>query len=94
VTKDVKKPDYYFIMQVISISLIWMLVAGITWWIIRLIVLSIELHDAPDLSVIISIVVIPIFVAIAGTLTYVFVGLQRNKVEKNENSGDKNEATK
>ena len=91
-TKDVKKPDYYFIMQVISISLIWMLVAGISWWIIRLIVLSIELHDAPDLSVIISIVVIPIFVAIAGTLTYVFVGLQRNKVEKNENSGDKNKA--
>ncbi len=91
-TKDVKKPDYYFIMQVISISLIWMLVAGITWWIIRLIVLSIELHDAPDLSVIISIVVIPIFIAIASTLTYVFVGLQRNKVEKNENTRDKNEA--
>ncbi|NIM12609.1 MAG: hypothetical protein GTO45_10890 [Candidatus Aminicenantes bacterium] len=91
-TKDVKKPDYYFIMQVISISLIWILVAGITWWVIRLIVLSIELHDAPDLSVIISIVVIPIFIAIASTLTYVFVGLQRNKVEKNQNRGDKNEA--
>lgn len=90
-TNDVKKPDYYFIIQVISISLIWFLVAGITWWIIRLIVLSIELHDAPDLSVIISIVVIPIFIAIASTLTYVFVGLQRHKVEKNGNGGDKNE---
>jgi len=92
VTNDIKKPDFYFILQVISISLIWLLVMGITWWIIRLIVLSMELHDAPDLSVIISIVVIPIFIAIAGTLTYVFVGLQRNKVEKNGNSGDKKEA--
>lgn len=91
-TNDIKKPDFYFILQVISISLIWLLVMGITWWIIRLIVLSMELHDAPDLSVIISIVVIPIFIAIAGTLTYVFVGLQRNKVEKNGNSGDKKEA--
>lgn len=91
-TKNVKKTDFYFIMQVISISLIWILVVGITWWIIRLIVLSIKLHDAPDLSVIISIVVIPIFIVIASTLTYVFVGLQRNKKEKNGNSGDKNEA--
>lgn len=93
-TKDVKKPDLYFIIQIISISLIWFLVVGITWWIIRLIVLSIELHDAPDLSVIISIVVIPIFITIASTLTYVFVGLQRNKVEKKGNSEDKNEAYK
>lgn len=81
---DIKKPDFYFILQVISISLIWLLVLGITWWIIRLIALSIQLHDAPDLSVIISIVVIPIFITIASTLTYVFVGLQRNKGDKNE----------
>lgn len=91
-TKDIKKTDVFFILQVISISLIWFLVVGITWWIIRLIVLSIELHDAPDLSVIISIVVIPIFITIASTLTYVFVGLQRNKVEKSGKSGDKDEA--
>ena len=81
-------PPYIFIMQVLSISFIWLFVAGITWWILRLITLSVKLHDAPDISVVISIVIIPIFIALAATLTYVFVGLQRNQVE-NEPGGEK-----
>ncbi len=76
---DKTTPRYIYIMQILSISLIWFFVTAITVWIIWLIVLSIQLNDAPDISFAISLVVIPIFFALAGVLTYVFVGLQRNR---------------
>lgn len=69
-----------FYAQLASVSLIWLFVIGISIWIINLINLSIELHDLPGASVGISIVAIPVFVALAGILTYVFVGLQRKRV--------------
>lgn len=72
---------HIFIMQVVSIALIWLFVSAVTWWILRLIVVSIKLNDAPNASVGISIVVIPIFITLAGVLTYVFVGLQRNQAD-------------
>ncbi len=72
---------HIFVMQVVSLALIWLFVSAVTWWISTLIVVSIKLHDAPDASVGISIIVIPIFIALAGVLTYVFVGLQRNQVD-------------
>jgi hypothetical protein len=72
-------PRPIFILQVVSLSLIWTFFCVITWWIIRLITVSIQLQDAPDASVGISLVVIPVFGMLAGVLTYVFIGLQRNR---------------
>jgi hypothetical protein len=72
-------PRPIFILQVVSLSLIWMFFCTITWWIIRLIAVSVQLQDAPDASVGISLVVIPVFGMLAGILTYVFIGLQRNR---------------
>lgn len=68
-----------FIAQLISLSLIWIFVIGIAVWIINLILLSIELDDAPGASIGISIVAIPVFFTLAGILTYVFVGLHKEK---------------
>ncbi len=68
-----------FAAQVLSVSLIWILVAGIIVWVVNLVQLSLELHDVPGASLGISIVALPIFVILAGILTYVFVGLQRGK---------------
>lgn len=67
------------ILQIASISLIWIFVGGIITWILNLLFTAIKLNDTPNGSVGISLVVIPIFVILAGTLTYVFVGLQRYK---------------
>ena len=67
-----------FFLQIASLSWIWIFVGGVTWWIIRLIIISISLNDAPNASVLISIVVIPVFISLATVLTYVFVGLQRD----------------
>jgi cytosine/uracil/thiamine/allantoin permease len=72
-----KKTIYY--LQIISLSFIWLLFTGIAIWIVNLIMVSIELHDAPDASVGISIVAIPVFFTLAAVLTYVFIGLQRGK---------------
>ncbi len=66
-----------FVLQVMSISLIWLFVSGIGLWIFNLLFTAIKLNDKPNASVAISLVVIPIFVILAGTLTYVFVGLRR-----------------
>ncbi len=66
-----------FIMQIISLSLIWIFVAGISVWILNLLNLSLELSDVPSATIAISLVAIPVFVTIAIVLTYVFVGLQR-----------------
>ena len=68
-----------FIAQLISLSLIWIFVIGIAVWIINLILLSIELDDAPGASIGISIVAIPVFYTLSGILTYVFVGLHKEK---------------
>lgn len=65
------------VAQVVSVTLIWFFVIGISVWIVNLILLSIELHDVPGASIGISIVAIPVFLALACVLTYVFVGLQK-----------------
>jgi flagellar biosynthesis protein FliP len=69
------------ILQILSISLIWMLFAGIAVWILNLIRQSLRLRDAPDASVAISLVAIPVFFLLASVLTYVFVGLRRGRKE-------------
>ena len=86
-TEEHKTTKTIFIFQIISISLIWMFVFGITWWILRLLTTSINLRDSIDASVGISILVIPIFITLASILTYVFIGLQRNRSEKEVKSG-------
>ena len=80
--KEYKGTKTIFLLQIISISLIWIFALGITWWILRLLFISIKLQDAIDASVGISILVIPIFLTLASILTYVFIGLQMNKSEK------------
>lgn len=66
-------------LQVLSISLIWVLFTGIAVWILNLIKESLRLNDAPDASVGISLVAIPVFFILAAVLTYVFVGLRRGR---------------
>ncbi|GAB4366474.1 MAG: hypothetical protein Kow00128_09990 [Deltaproteobacteria bacterium] len=66
-------------LQILSISLIWLLFTGIAVWIYTLIRESLRLQDAPDASVGISLVAIPIFFLLASVLTYVFIGLRKGR---------------
>ena len=81
------REKFIFILQVSSVLLIWVFVIGIAIWITNLIILSLELNDAPGASVAISIVAIPVFMTLAGILTYVFIGLQKGKKENISPSG-------
>ena len=72
-------PRWIFALQIASVAMIWAFVLSISGWIIHLIRLSQRLHDVPSASVGISIVAIPVFLTGASVLTYVFVGLQRDR---------------
>ncbi len=74
-----KERKRILLLQGLSISAIWVFVLGISGWIIHLIRLSQRLNDVPSASIAISIVAIPVFFTVASVLTYVFVGLQRNR---------------
>lgn len=78
-----------FIAQLISLSLIWIFVISIAVWIVNLISLSIDLHDAPGASIGISLVAIPVFFTLASILTYVFVGLQKEENRLLKSSSEK-----
>ena len=76
--------------QILSISLIWIFVLGVAIWIINLISVSIDLHDAPGVSIGISIIAIPVFFTLAAILTYVFVGFHKKEHKLiNNSSGEK-----
>lgn len=68
-----------FTAQLLSVVLMWVFVISISVWIANLITLSLQLNDMPGASVAISVVAIPVFITLAGVLTYVFVGLQKEK---------------
>ena len=66
-------------LQILSISLIWLLFTGIAVWILNLIKESLRLHDSPDASLGISLVAIPVFFTLSSVLTYVFIGLRKGR---------------
>ena len=72
-------PMYILFLQVFSISIIWLLLIGVNFWIINLISLSRYLQDAQNATLVISIVILPLFGLLAGILTYVFVGLRKGR---------------
>ncbi len=72
-------PMYILFLQVFSISIIWLLFISVNFWIINLISLSRYLQDAQNATLVISIVILPLFGLLAGILTYVFVGLRKGR---------------
>jgi len=67
------------VLQIFSIVIMWIFVAAIDIWILSLLFVARELNDALNASVVIGIMAIILFLCIAGILTYVFIGLQRNQ---------------
>jgi hypothetical protein len=77
-----KSPDHdtIFIIQLMMVAFFWVFVAGLTIWLLNLLQLAIELNDVPGFPMAISLVAIPVFWTLASVLTYVFVGLRRNRI--------------
>lgn len=62
-------------VQLGLLAVFWAGAIGIITWIVRLILLSLELHDIPSASVAISLVAIPVFLLLLVLANYVFLGL-------------------
>ncbi|NQT63259.1 MAG: hypothetical protein HQ556_09915 [Candidatus Marinimicrobia bacterium] len=77
-----KTPKWILFFQYVSLGFIWLLVLGIIVWIINLMKLSNYLHDAQNATIVISLIIIPIFITLAGVLSYVFFGLKRANREE------------
>jgi hypothetical protein len=77
-----------FITQLISLVVMWIFVIGIAIWILNLISISVELQDAPGVTIGISIIAIPVFFTIASILTYVFVGFRKDNKSDSKTSLD------
>lgn len=82
---------WVFASQLASVTMIWMFVLGISFWIIHLLRLSRELNDVPSGSLAISMLAIPVFLLGASVLTYVFVGLRRGRDPLGGSEGDAEE---
>lgn len=66
--------------------------AGIIAWIWSLIILSRELDDTPSVSMGISIVAIPVFLALLFVFWYVFISIIWNQEEDDENGAPAQES--
>jgi len=64
-------------MQYLSIVLMWLFAAGTLIFVPWLIVVAARWKDALNWTLAISLVMTPVYLTVAGTLTYVFIGLQR-----------------
>jgi len=74
-------PVIILFLQVFSLSIIWLLFIAVNFWIINLISLSRYLQDAQNATLVISIIILPLFGLLAGVLTYVFVGLRKSRFD-------------
>jgi hypothetical protein len=64
-------------LQAISILMMWLFAAAILVFIPWLIAVAARWNDALNWTVAISLVMTPVYLTVAGTLTYVFIGLRR-----------------
>lgn len=65
------------LLQYLSICLMWVFAAAVLSFIVWLVVVAVRWHDALNWTVAISLVMTPVYLTVAGTLTYVFIGLKR-----------------
>lgn len=74
---NAQKPNQRIVraFQLGLLGVFWIGAIGIILWIIRLIRLSLDLHDIPSASIGISLVAIPVFILLLGLANYVVLGL-------------------
>ena len=65
------------ILQYLSIGVMWLFGLGVLVFVVWLALVAARWKDAENWSLVISIVMTPVYLTVAATLTYVFIGLQR-----------------
>ena len=72
-----KSPKWIRYLQYLTIILMWLFCLAVLTFVPWLVFVAARWGDALNWSVAIAVVMTPIFVAVAVSLTYVFFGLQR-----------------
>ena len=72
-----KPPRWIRNLQYLTIFLMWMFCLGVLTFVPWLVFVAARWNDALNWSLAIAIVMLPVFLAVAVSLTYVFFGLQR-----------------
>lgn len=65
------------VLQMVSIALMWAFAIGISVFVPWLVFVAARWNDALNWSLTISIIMMPVYLTVAGVLTYVYFGLQR-----------------
>jgi len=65
------------VLQSISIGMMWLFALAILVFVPWLVLVAARWQDAENWSLVISIVMTPVYLTVAATLTYVYIGLQR-----------------
>jgi hypothetical protein len=71
-------------LQFISIFLMWAFAAGLLAFVVWLVLVAVRWQDALNWTLAISLVMTPVYLTVAGTLTYVFIGLRRGAPKEDE----------
>jgi hypothetical protein len=75
-------------LQYLSIFLMWMFALAIVIFIPWLVVVAARWNDALNWTLAISLVMLPVYLTVAGTLTYVFIGLRRAAPDRGSRQAD------
>jgi hypothetical protein len=71
-------------LQLLSICLMWAFATGVLLFIVWLVLVAARWNDALNWTVAISLIMAPVYLTVAGTLTYVFIGLKRGAAKQEE----------
>jgi hypothetical protein len=71
-------------LQFISIFFMWAFAAGVLSFVVWLVLVAVRWQDALNWTLAISLVMTPVYLTVAGTLTYVFIGLRRGAPKEDE----------
>ncbi len=77
-----------FLAQIASITMMWMFLVSVVLWILHLVNVARELHDALTASIGLSLIVLPAYSLVAAILTFVFFGLRRGARSENDEPGE------
>jgi uncharacterized BrkB/YihY/UPF0761 family membrane protein len=76
------------VLQMISIALMWLFAIGVLVFVPWLVFVAARWNDALNWSLTISIIMIPVYLVVAGVLTYVYFGLQHGLPEVDDREAE------
>ena len=82
------------VLQLITITLMWIFTLGVLVFVPWLVFVAARWNDALNWSIVIAAVFLPVYIIVAGTLTYVYFGLRRGLPKRGDRDVAGSDSTK